>query len=192
MTRSIKAYQSLLLAIFIAPLPAFAMASDTTNVLLLAITLAGFSILNLALNGLFYFTGKYHSRNFAKIHALIAIIPAIIALFITLIYFDTAGAISMNIGVIIVSIGLSLLPLQLNLSADKAPTKHTALIIALAAIVLLLAAYYIAPIAILAIACGHVALTSQADIKVKFISLSTLAIAYGYLGYWGYQIVQFS
>ncbi|MCL1139081.1 hypothetical protein [Shewanella pneumatophori] len=192
MTRSITAYKSLLMSALIAPLPAFAMASDTTNVLLLAITLAGFSLFNLALNALFYFTGKYHSRNFAKMHALIAIIPAVIALFVVLIYFDTAGAISMNIGVIIVSVALSLLPLQLTLSAQKAPTKHTALIIALAAVVLLLTAYYITPIAIFAIACGHVALTSQADIKVKFISLSILAAAYGYLGYWAYQIIQFS
>ncbi|MCK8044184.1 hypothetical protein MSG37_04765 [Shewanella sp. 1CM18E] len=192
MTRSITAYKSLLVSALIAPLPAFAMASDTTNVLLLAITLAGFSLFNLALNALFYFTGKYHSRNFAKMHALIAIIPAVIALFVVLIYFDTAGAISMNIGVIIVSVALSLLPLQLTLSAQKAPTQHTALIIALAAVLLLLTAYYITPIAIFAIACAHVALTSQADIKVKFIALSTLAVAYGYLGYWAYQIIQFS
>ncbi|GIU17618.1 hypothetical protein [Shewanella sp. MBTL60-007] len=192
MTRSTTAHKTLLISAFLAPLPAFAMQSDTTNVLLLAITLGGFSLFNLLLNGLFYFTGKYHSRNFAKMHTLIAIIPAIIALFIALIYFDTPGAISMNIGVIIVSIGLSLLPLQLNLSATKAPGKHSALIIALAAIALLIAAYYIAPIAIFAIACAHVALISQADIKVKFLSLSALAIGYGYLGYWAYQILQYS
>ncbi|GIU24478.1 hypothetical protein L2719_06700 [Shewanella schlegeliana] len=192
MTRSTSIYKVALLCSLVAPLPAFAMQSDTTNVLLLAITLGGFSLFNLLLNGLFYFTGKYNSRNFAKMHALIATIPAIIALFIALIYFDTAGAISMNIGVIIVSIGLSLLPLQLNLSATKAPGKRSALIIALAAIALLIGAYYVAPIAIFGIACAHVALISQADIKVKFLSLSALAIGYGYLGYWAYQILQYS
>lgn len=192
MTRSTPFYKTALLSCLLAPLPAFAMQSDTTNVLLLAITLGGFSLFNLLLNALFYFTGKYHSRNFAKMHTLIAIIPAIIALFIALIYFDTAGAISMNIGVIIVSIGLSLLPLQLTLSATKAPGKHSALIIAFAAILLLIGAYYVAPIAIFAIACAHVALVSQADIKVKFLSIATLAIAYGYLGYWAYQILQYS
>ncbi|ABZ77340.1 conserved hypothetical protein [Shewanella halifaxensis HAW-EB4] len=192
MTRSTTLYKAVLLSIFIAPLPAFAMQSDTTNVLLLAITLGGFSFFNLLLNGLFYFTGKYHSRDFAKMHTLIAIIPAVIALFIALIYFDSAGAIWMNIGVIIVSVGLSLLPLQLNLSATKAPTKNSALIIALAAIALLIAAFYVTPIAVFAIACAHVALISQDDIKVKFLSLSTLAIGYGYLGYWAYQIIQYS
>ncbi|MGS0679718.1 hypothetical protein ACVBIL_01015 [Shewanella sp. 125m-7] len=192
MTRSTTLYKAALLSIFIVPLPAFAMQSDTTNVLLLAITLGGFSFFNLLLNGLFYFTGKYHSRDFARMHTLISIIPAIIALFIALIYFDTAGAISMNIGVIIASIGLSLLPLQLNLSATKAPTKNCALIIALAAIALLIAAYYVTPVAIFAIACAHVALISQADIKVKFLSLSALAVGYGYLGYWAYQIIQYS
>ncbi|MGS0676346.1 hypothetical protein [Shewanella sp. 0m-4] len=192
MTRSTSIYKAALLTIFIAPLPAFAMASDTTNVLLLAITLGGFSLFNLLLNALFYFTGKYHSRNFAKMHTLVAIIPSVIALFVALIYFDTAGAISMNIGVIIIAIGLSLLPLQLNLSATKAPTKNSALIIVLAAISLLIAAYFVTPIAIFAIACAHVALISQADIKVKFLSLSTLAIGYGYLGYWAYQIIQYS
>lgn len=192
MTRSTTIYKAALFSCLLAPLPAFAMASDTTNVLLLAITLGGFSFFNLLLNGLFFFTGKYHSRNFAKMHSLIAVIPAVIALFIALIYFDTAGAISMNIGVIIVSIGLSLLPLQLTLSATKAPGKHTALIIALAAILLLIAAYYVAPIAIFAIACAHVALVSQADIKVKFLSITTLVTAYGYIGYWAYQILQYS
>ncbi len=192
MNHSSSLYKAALFSALLAPFPAFAMANDTTNILLLAITLGGFSLINLLLNALFYFTGKYHSRNFAKMHTLIATIPAIIALFVALIYFDTAGAISMNIGVIIVSIGLSLLPLQLNLHANKAPTKNSALIIALAAIALLLSAYYIAPVAIFAIACAHVALVSQADIKVKFISLATLAIAYSYLGYWAYNIVQFS
>ena len=191
MTHSTTLKATIVTAMF-APLPAFAMANDTTNVLMLAITLGGFSLFNLLLNGLFYFTGKYHSRNFAKMHTLIAIIPAVIAIFVALIYFDTAGAISMNIGVIIVSVGLSLLPLQLNLSANKAPTKNSALIIAFAAILLLFCAYYITPIAVFAIACAHVALVSQADIKVKFISLATLAIAYSYLGYWAYKIIQLS
>lgn len=168
-------------------MPALAFQSDTTNILMLAITLGGFCFFNLLLTGLFYFTGKYQSSRFAKLHTLISLIPAVITFVVAMVYIKGAGAISLNIGVIIVSVALSLLPIQLSHHA-KAPTENTALILAIVALLMMLSAYYAAPLTLFAIAIAHVAAFSRGSIISKLLSYATLIAGYSYLGYWAYQI----
>ena len=179
--------KALLCLSLVAPMPALAVQSDTTNILMLAISLGGFCFFNLLTMGLFYFTGKYQSQRFAKLHTLISLIPAVITFIVAMVYIKGAGAISLNIGVIIVSIALSLLPIQLNHHA-KAPTKRTPLILAIVALLMMFVGYYAAPLTIFAIAIAHVAALSRGSIGVKLLSYATLIAGYSYLGYWAYQI----
>lgn len=181
----------LLLGTILAPMPALAFQSDTTNILMLAITLGGFCFFNLLLTGLFYFTGKYQSSRFAKLHSFISLIPSAITFVVAMVYIKGAGAISLNMGVIIVSIALSLLPIQLSHHA-KAPTENTPLILAIVALLMMLSAYYAAPLTIFAIAIAHVAVLSRGSIVSKLLSYATLIAGYSYLGYWAYQIAQHS
>ncbi|MFT5788060.1 MAG: hypothetical protein ACI8SJ_000157 [Shewanella sp.] len=187
MTSSTSFYKAALLSSVLVPMPAFAFQSDTTNILMLAISLGGFCFFNLLLTGLFYFTGKYQSSRFAKMHMLISLMPALLTFITAMVYIKGAGAISLNIGVIIISVALSLLPIQLSHTA-KAPTEKTPLILALVALLVMLIAYYAAPLAIFAIAIAHVAASSRGTIGVKLLSYATLITGYSYLGYWAYQI----
>ncbi len=179
--------KSLLSFSLFAPMPALAFQSDTTNILMLAISLGGFCFFNLLLTVLFYFTGKYHSQRFAKLHTLVSLIPAVITFIVAMIYIKGAGAISLNIGVIIVSVALSLLPIQLSQHA-KAPTEKTPLILAIVALLMMFVGYYAAPLTIFAIAIAHVAVLSRGSIGIKLLSYATLIAGYSYLGYWAYQI----
>jgi len=104
-----------------------------------------------------------------------------------MIYIEGVGAISLNIGVIIVSMALSLLPIQLSHSA-KAPTENTPLILAQVALLFMVVAYYTAPLTIFAIAIAHVAASSRSSLGVKLLSYATLITGYSYLGYLAYQI----
>ncbi|PKG58810.1 MULTISPECIES: hypothetical protein [unclassified Shewanella] len=187
MTRMPSLLKPFLCLCLLAPMPAFAFQSDTTNILMLAISLGGFCFFNLLLTGLFYFTGQYHSRRFAKIHTLISLLPALLTFILAITYIEGAGAISLNIGVIIVSIALSILPVQLSPTAN-APTDKTPLILATVALLLMVVAYYAAPLTIFALAIAHVAASSRGTLSVKLLSYATLITGYSYLGYWAYQI----
>ncbi|QQX78874.1 hypothetical protein JK628_15045 [Shewanella sp. KX20019] len=187
MNRIRSSVKSLLCLSLFSPMPALAFQSDTTNILMLAISLGGFCLFNLLLTGLFYFTGKYQSKRFAKMHAIISLLPAGITFVVAVMYIQGAGAISLNIGVIIISIALSLLPIQLSHHA-KAPTEKTPLILAIVALLMMIVAYYAAPLTIFAIAIAHIAAMSRSSIGVKLLSYATLIAGYGYLGFWAYQI----
>lgn len=177
----------LLFLCLLMPLPAFAFQPDTTNILMLAISLGSFCFFNLVLIGLFYFTGKYHCRHFAKMHTLISLFPSVFTFSIVIMYIKGAGAISLNLGVIIVSIALSLLPLQLSLNAKK-PTEQTPLILIQVALLLMVIAFYAAPLTIFALATAHVAAASRTSLGIKLLCYATLIAGYCYLGSWAYQI----
>ncbi|WOT04109.1 hypothetical protein [Shewanella youngdeokensis] len=172
----------------LAPMPAMALEPTTTNVLMQAISLSGFCFINLLLTILFFYTGKYQSERFAKMHTLLSIIPAIISLIASLTYIDAAGGISLNVGVIIVCVALSLLPIQLSHSR-RAPTHNTPKIIAAFAALLLLLSYFMVPLSLFAVAAAHVAASSQSSLKVKSLCVTILTLGYCHLGFWAYQIV---
>ncbi|QLE84953.1 hypothetical protein FLM48_07545 [Shewanella sp. Scap07] len=177
------------LAALLFPLPAFAFQSDTTNTLLLAIGLGGFCIFNLLLIGLFHFTGQYSSRGFAKAHMAISLFVAAAALAIALIYLQGVGAIMLNLGVVIVAVSLALLPMHLvNVDKSKPSWATTALL--MAAVLLMLAAYTLTPIALFAIACAHVAALNAKHIAIKIAAHGVALWGYGYIGYWLYQFSQ--
>ncbi|WP_394200460.1 hypothetical protein [Shewanella waksmanii] len=178
-----------LLALTLLPLPALAFQSDTTHILLLAISLGGFCLFNLLLIGLFHFTGQYQSHGFAKAHMAISIAVSTIAMTVALIYLQGVGAIMLNLGVVIVSVSLALLPLHLTNPDKTKPSWGIAALLA-TAVLLMLAAHTLTPIALFAIAVAHVAAINAKHLALKIASYLIALWGYGYIGYWLYMFSQ--
>lgn len=186
-TKSVSLSGILLLLL---PTPAFAFsAAGSTAAAFIILVLGGFALLNLVLNALFFFAGKYQSQRFSKIHALSSLIIPVIALILTVIDHRGFADLAFNIGLIIIAIALGLLPLQLTLNG-RGPNQHSPMILSLGAFLFLAIAYVIPPVAFFAVLVAHVAIKSQPDLKARIISYSALSIGYPLLAYWIYQSIQ--
>ncbi|AQS37068.1 hypothetical protein Sps_01908 [Shewanella psychrophila] len=118
--------------------------------------------MNLVLNGLFFFAGKYQSKRFSKTHTIISLSLPAVALFWTVVDHVGFADLALNIGLIIMAIGLALLPLQLCLH-QKREHSYTSLLLTIGAAGFLALSYLIQPIAIFAIAAAHVAFINNAN-----------------------------
>ncbi|QFU22006.1 hypothetical protein FM038_007485 [Shewanella eurypsychrophilus] len=163
--------------------------SAYTATAFIILVLGGFILLNLILNGLFFFAGKYHSKRFSQGHTIISLVLPAIALIWTLINHVGFADLAINMGLIVVAVGLSLLPLQLSLH-QKEQHSYTSLLLTIGAAGFLALSYLIQPIAIFAIAAAHVAFISNANIKNRVASALVLICGYLVVANWGVQTWQ--
>ena len=156
--------------------------------LFITLGLGGFTLINLFLQGLFFFAGQYRSATFAKRHVLSALIVPLIA--IALAIYDHRGwsDFALNLGIICVGIGLILLPLQLC-QIDKPTNRNADWIISLGALFILALSYVIAPLALFTIVLAHICLASSTNQIPKILSYISLILGYSLFGYWVYQTV---
>ncbi|WP_300476047.1 hypothetical protein [Shewanella sp.] len=176
-----------LLGLSLLPLPALAFdPSGGTASLFIILGLGGFTLINLFLQGLFFFAGQYRSAAFAKRHVLSALIVPLIA--VALAIYDHRGwsDFALNLGIICVGIGLILLPLQLC-QIDKPTNRNADWIISLGALFILALSYVIAPLAFFTIVLAHICLASSPSRVPKLLSYLGLLLGYGLFGYWLYQ-----
>ena len=176
-----------LLGLSLLPLPALAFdPSGGTASLFIILGLGGFTLINLFLQGLFFFAGQYRSAAFAKRHVLSALIVPLIA--VALAIYDHRGwsDFALNLGIICVGIGLILLPLQLC-QIDKPTNRNADWIISLGALFILALSYVIAPLAFFSIVLAHICLASSPSRVPKLLSYISLLFGYGLFGYWLYQ-----
>ncbi|MEI8600246.1 hypothetical protein P4S55_03415 [Shewanella sp. PP-Sp27a-2] len=176
-----------LLGLSLLPLPALAFdPSGGTASLFIILGLGGFTLINLFLQGLFFFAGQYRSAAFAKRHVLSALIVPLIA--VALAIYDHRGwsDFALNLGIICVAIGLILLPLQLC-QIDKPSNRNADLIISLGALFILALSYVIAPLAFFTLVLAHICLASSPSRVPKLLSYISLLFGYGLFGYWLYQ-----
>ncbi|MCS6192330.1 hypothetical protein [Shewanella baltica] len=176
-----------LLGLSLLPLPALAFdPSGGTASLFIILGLGGFTLINLFLQGLFFFAGRYRSAAFAKRHVLSALIVPLIA--VALAIYDHRGwsDFALNLGIICVGIGLILLPLQLC-QIDKPSNRNADWIISLGALFILALSYVIAPLAFFTIVLTHICLASSPSRVPKLLSYIGLLFGYGLFGYWLYQ-----
>ncbi|MGI2159584.1 hypothetical protein [Shewanella baltica] len=176
-----------LLGLSLLPLPALAFdPSGGTASLFIILGLGGFTLINLFLQGLFFFAGQYRSAAFAKRHVLSALIVPLIA--VALAIYDHRGwsDFALNLGIICVGIGLILLPLQLC-QIDKPTNRNADWIISLGALFILALSYLIAPLAFFTIVLAHICLASSPSRVPKLLSYISLLFGYGLFGYWLYQ-----
>ncbi|ABN61100.1 hypothetical protein [Shewanella baltica] len=176
-----------LLGLSLLPLPALAFdPSGGTASLFIILGLGGFTLINLFLQGLFFFAGQYRSAAFAKRHVLSALIVPLIA--VALAIYDHRGwsDFALNLGIICVGIGLILLPLQLC-QIDKSSNRNADWIISLGALFILALSYVIAPLAFFTIVLAHICLASSPSRVPKLLSYISLLFGYGLFGYWLYQ-----
>lgn len=178
-----------LLGLSLLPLPAMAFdSSGGAASLFIILGLGGFTLINLFLQGLFFFAGQYRSATFAKRHVLSALIVPLIA--IALAIYDHRGwsDFALNLGIICVGIGLILLPLQLC-QIDKPTNRNADWIISLGALFILTLSYVIAPLAFFTIVLAHICLASSPNQIPKILSYIGLILGYSLFGYWVYQTV---
>ncbi|MCS6097495.1 hypothetical protein [Shewanella baltica] len=176
-----------LLGLSLLPLPALAFdPSGGTASLFIILGLGGFTLINLFLQGLFFFAGQYRSAAFAKRHVLSALIVPLIA--VALAIYDHRGwsDFALNLGIICVGIGLILLPLQLC-QIDKPSNRNADWIISLGALFILALSYVIAPLAFFTLVLAHICLASSPSRVPKLLSYISLLFGYGLFGYWLYQ-----
>ncbi|AVT46256.1 Sec62 family protein translocation protein [Shewanella baltica] len=176
-----------LLGLSLLPLPALAFdPSGGTASLFIILGLGGFTLINLFLQGLFFFAGQYRNAAFAKRHVLSALIVPLIA--VALAIYDHRGwsDFALNLGIICVGIGLILLPLQLC-QIDKPSNRNADWIISLGALFILALSYVIAPLAFFTIVLTHICLASSPSRVPKLLSYLGLLLGYGLFGYWLYQ-----
>lgn len=176
-----------LLGLSLLPLPALAFdPSGGTASLFIILGLGGFTLINLFLQGLFFFAGQYRSAIFAKRHVLSALIVPLIA--VALAIYDHRGwsDFALNLGIICVGIGLILLPLQLC-QIDKPSNRNADWIISLGALFILALSYVIAPLAFFTLVLAHICLASSPSRVPKLLSYISLLFGYGLFGYWLYQ-----
>ncbi|MCS6237366.1 hypothetical protein G3495_19945 [Shewanella baltica] len=176
-----------LLGLSLLPMPALAFdPSGGTASLFIILGLGGFTLINLFLQGLFFFAGQYRSAAFAKRHVLSALIVPLIA--VALAIYDHRGwsDFALNLGIICVGIGLILLPLQLC-QIDKPSNRNADWIISLGALFILALSYVIAPLAFFTLVLAHICLASSPSRVPKLLSYLGLLLGYGLFGYWLYQ-----
>ncbi|QVK23489.1 hypothetical protein KHX94_01530 [Shewanella dokdonensis] len=96
-------------------MPVFA---DSTNGVLASVFvilgLGGFTLVNLALQLLFYFNGQYSSRRFVTTHTVLSLLMPLLATAMVLEDNSSTAYLMLNLGLIIIAASLALLPLQLK------------------------------------------------------------------------------
>lgn len=180
----------LIVTLILMSLPA--LASDGTAYTATAViilVLGSFILMNLVLNGLFYFAGKYSSKRFSQAHTLISLVLPALALVWTLLQHVGFADLAINIGLIIIAVGLALLPMQLCLR-QKEQHANTGIFLALGTVGFLGLSYWIQPIALFAMATAHVALISKVSTQIRIFSVITLISGYAIIGNWGLQTFQ--
>ena len=178
-----------LLGLSLLPMPVMAFdPSGGTASLFIILGLGGFTLINLLLQGLFFFAGKYRNATFAKRHVLSALIIPLMA--IALAIYDHRGwsDLALNLGIICVGIGLILLPLQLC-QIEKVANHNADWIISVGALFILALSYVIAPFAFFTIVLAHICLASSPSKAPKRLSYLGLVLGYALFGYWIYQTI---
>lgn len=178
-----------LLCLSLLPLPASAFdASGGIASIFIILGLGGFTLLNLFLQGLFFWAGKYRSKRFTYGHVLSASLIPIISLVLAL--YDHRGwsDFALNFGIICVGTGLILLPLQLN-KIDKVTNRNADWILSIGALILFLLSYLIPPLCFFTLVVAHICLASTPSKMPKLLSYLGLALGYTLLIYWLYQTV---
>ncbi|MCF1428755.1 MAG: hypothetical protein LPH19_12615 [Shewanella sp.] len=157
--------------------------SGTMASIFIILGLGSFTLLNLVLQLLFYFTGPYARSDFSRIHAGISILLPLAALVLAL--KDNAGIadLTLKLGGILIAAGFALLPLMLRSSARQ-PSTNSGLWLALGALVLMLPAMIIPPIGIMASFTAAVALRYANDLKARLLAILALIPALSMLLYW--------
>lgn len=176
-----------LLGLSLLPVPAIAFdPSGGTASLFIILGLGGFTLINLLLQGLFFFAGRYSSHTFTKRHVFSALLVPLIALALAI--YDHRGwsDFALNVGIICIGTGLILLPLQLH-QINKTVHAKADWILSLGALTILGLSYIIAPLALFAIVVAHIGLASTPKQKPKLLNYLALVGGYGLFGYWLYQ-----
>lgn len=169
--------------------PAYAVdATGYTATAFIILLLGSVSVMNLILNGLFFFAGKYQSKRFSRGHTFVSLILPTTALIWTLIDHVGIANLALNCGLIMISVGLSLLPLLLT-THSKAQHQYSSLILTMGAIGILALAYFLPPLALFSIVVCHLSFNDSSH-RFRPLSLLTLAISYSMLIYWIYQTVE--
>ncbi|MDF0534342.1 hypothetical protein KDN34_06750 [Shewanella yunxiaonensis] len=131
-------------------LPAFA---DQTNGVLASVFvilgLGGFTLVNLALQLLFYFNGQYNSRRFVITHTSLSLLMPLIAAAMVLADNSSTAYLTLNLGLIIIAAALALLPLQLK-NSPRRSGPHAGWIMLAAAAVLSLLSLLAWPLSVIA------------------------------------------
>lgn len=176
-----------LLGLSLLPVPAMAFdPSGGTASLFIILGLGGFTLINLLLQGLFFFAGRYSSHTFTKRHVFSALLVPLIALALAI--YDHRGwsDFALNVGIICIGTGLILLPLQLH-QINKTVHAKADWILSLGALTILGLSYIIAPLALFAIVVAHIGLASTPKKIPKLLNYLALVGGYGLFGYWLYQ-----
>ena len=174
-------------ALMLPTFPAMAFdPSGTMASIFIVLGLGGFTVLNLLLQGLFYFTGPYSKPDFARIHAGISVLMPLAALVLTI--KDNAGAADMilKLGAILVASGFALMPLLLKSSAKQA-TANSGFWIALGALVFMLPSMIVPVIGIVAALVAAVALKYAQDLKARLVAVVALIPSVSMFLYWALQ-----
>ena len=189
----------------LSPLPAFvglsllstpALAFDSSGgsaSLFIIVGLGGFTLLNSLMQGLFFFAGQYRNPIFAKRHVLSALIVPLLAFALTLYDHRSWSDFALNLGMIIVGVGLILLPLQLR-QLNQPSNQHANCLLNLGAILVLGISYLVPPCALFAMILAHIAIASRPNtefqkIIAKTMSYLILAASYALFGYWLFHLL---
>lgn len=189
----------------LSPLPAFvglsllstpALAFDSSGgsaSLFIIVGLGGFTLLNSLMQGLFFFAGQYRNPIFAKRHVLSALIVPLLAFALTLYDHRSWSDFALNLGMIIVGVGLILLPLQLR-QLNQPSNQHASWLLNLGAILVLGISYLVPPCALFAMILAHIAIASRPNteaqkIIAKTLSYLILAASYALFGYWLFHLL---
>ncbi|MFB2641424.1 hypothetical protein ACE02D_03900 [Shewanella bicestrii] len=180
------------LSLFAPPVMAFDSSGGTAS-LFIIVGLGGFTLINALMQGLFFFAGQYRYPLFAKRHVLTALIVPLLAFALTLYDHRAWSDFALNLGMIIVGVGLILLPLQLR-QLNQPSNQHANWLLSLGALFILGISYLLPPCALFAIILGHIALASHAKaptkaLGAKLLSYLVLVASYALLGYWLYQLL---
>ena len=180
------------LSLFSTPAMAFDASGGTTS-LFIIVGLGGFTLINSLMQGLFFFAGQYRNPIFAKRHVLTALIVPLLAFTFTLYEHRTWSDFALNLGMIIVGVGLILLPLQLR-QLHQPSNQHAGWLLSLGALLILGISYLLPPCALFAIILAHIALASHAknptkSLGAKPLSYLVLAASYALFGYWLYHLL---
>ncbi|WP_133180530.1 hypothetical protein [Shewanella decolorationis] len=189
----------------LSPLPAFvglsllstpALAFDSSGgsaSLFIIVGLGGFTLLNSLMQGLFFFAGQYRNPIFAKRHVLSALIVPLLAFALTLYDHRSWSDFALNLGMIIVGVGLILLPLQLR-QLNQPSNQHANWLLNLGAILVLGISYLVPPCALFAMILAHIAIASRPNTEAqkliaKTLSYLILAASYALFGYWLFHLL---
>ncbi|MFG0454648.1 hypothetical protein [Shewanella mangrovisoli] len=180
------------LSLLATPAMAFDSSGGTAS-LVIIVGLGGFTLINALMQGLFFFAGQYRNPIFAKRHVLFALIAPLLAFALTLYDHRAWSDFALNLGMIIVGVGLILLPLQLR-QLNQPSTRHANWLLSLGALFVLGISYLLPPCALLAIILGHIALASNAKsptkaLGSKLLSYGVFAASYALFGYWLYHLL---